>query len=263
MARPKRKYSPRQRKQPNAQKRKRRLRTLESLVCMAVLAGSALAFFHFIRVSPYFLVSTLRIEGMQRLDEETVRAVAGITSRDNVLFLDIREIEARVEAIPYVKSCTVSRLFPDTVSIRFTERQPLATVLINSQLFEVDGEGVLLRLIDPLAPHTGPFITSLPGVPYAEVGDRIDTQVLKRALDVWRAFNSVPVSESVTVSEIAALSDSNILMFCDNLDYEIRWGRLDARQQAQTLDIFWRAEQGAPPCNEYLDLRFENEVACR
>jgi hypothetical protein len=52
-------------------------------------------------------------------------------------------------------------------------------------------------------------------------------------------------------------------MFCDNLDYEIRWGRLDAREQAQTLDIFWRAEKGAPPCHEYLDLRFENEVACR
>ena len=263
MARPKRKHSPRQRTKPNAEMRKRRLRLLESLVCLIVLTASGLGFYHFISVAPYFLVSTLRIEGMKRLNEEAVRAVAGITSEDNVLFLDTQAIKDRVEAIPYVKTCTVSRVFPDTVSIRFIEREPLATVLINSRLFEVDAEGVLLRELEPLTPHTGPFITNLPGVAYAEVGDRISTQVLQHALEVWSAFSSVPMAESVTVSEIAAMSDSNILMFCDNLDYEIRWGRLDARQQAHTLDIFWRAQKGEPPCGEYLDLRFEDEVACR
>lgn len=262
MVRPKRSHSPRRRAaQVNRRKRLRRLANV--ILCLALLVGGGVMFYEYLRNASHFRVRTLRVEGMRYLDEETVRAVAGVTAGDNVLFLDIRAVQARVEAIPYVKSCKVRRDFPDRVVISFVEREPVATVLLNSHLFEIDREGVLLREVDSFAPHPGPFITNVPGLAYVEPGDQLDEQALRRALDVWEAFRGLPMSEEVTVSEIAARSANEILMFCDNLSYEIRWGRADVRRQARNLDIFWRAQRGQAVCGQYLDLRFDDEIVCR
>ncbi|MFP4499726.1 MAG: cell division protein FtsQ/DivIB [Candidatus Hydrogenedentota bacterium] len=262
MARAKRKQTFRRRK-VHSQRRRVAAYLIEIAVCLIVVMGVGLAFYRFVRESEHFLVRTLRIEGMQQLDEERVRAVAGVTSSDNLFTLDIAAVRARVEAIPLVKRCEVIRVFPDVVRIRFTERTPVATVLINSRLFEVDGEGVIVREVDTLAPHEGPFITNVPGLAYAELGDQLEHAALREALRVYEAFRGISVAQEVTVSEIAAMSRDEIRMFCDNLGFEIRWGRTNPMRQAQNLDVFWRAKAGQIECNQYVDLRFDNEVVCR
>ncbi|HIJ66215.1 MAG TPA: hypothetical protein HPP77_09735 [Candidatus Hydrogenedentes bacterium] len=71
----------------------------------------------------------------------------------------------------------------------------------------------------------------------------------------------------VTVSEIAAPHEDHIRMYCDELPFEIRWGRRDFVNEAHRLDLIWREtghmERVDPPCQEYLDLRFGNEPVCR
>jgi len=52
-------------------------------------------------------------------------------------------------------------------------------------------------------------------------------------------------------------------MYCDELQFEIRWGRDDVVQQARNLDVLWQQRGADLPCTSYLDLRFGQDLACK
>lgn len=71
------------------------------------------------------------------------------------------------------------------------------------------------------------------------------------------------MAAQVNVSEISAARANEILMYCEELPFEIRWGRGDPVAQAERLDFLWNAKGGHLECAEYLDLRFDNDLVCR
>ena len=52
-------------------------------------------------------------------------------------------------------------------------------------------------------------------------------------------------------------------MYCDELGFEIRWGRDHIDKQSKKLGIFWSNQNKNVSCKEYVDLRFGNDVACK
>lgn len=259
------------RRQPRRGSRRNRKRlrdrfgvfALEAFFGLAVLGLLGFASYRYLIDTPYLLVKRLRIEGAKRLNEEDIRRTAGITDGDNMLFLRTSPVQARIAAMPYVKKCAVQRAFPDTVVIQVEERMPAATLLANNRLLEIDREGFVLSELSRHTSDNGPFITNVAGLDYVETGDHLEEPSLLNALAVWCAFSSVPVSQEVRVSEIAAYGPNEILMYCDDLEYEIRWGRNDFEGQARRLDVFWRAKRDKVALNEYIDLRFDDKVVCR
>lgn len=254
---------PRRRRAP----RPRRVRMLkhatEVLICLAVLGGIAHAFSGYVVESERLQVKRIRIDGTRVLSPEAIRAASGITDGHNLLFFSPRAVEQRIEALSYVRSCTVRRAFPDTVIIEVVERAAVATLLVHGHAWEIDEKCTVLRRLDPLAPHTGPLITCVPDLGAIEEGQRIESAPLRAAIDVWRAFSLQPVSQEILLSEIAAPGENNIAMYADGLPYEIRWGRADFERQARMLDLLWRRKGGQLPCGEYLDLRFDNDLVCK
>lgn len=236
---------------------------LEGLVCLAVLIGSIVAFYRYAQASAYFAVRQVRVDGVRLLNPEYVVSVAGVTTADNVVFLNLTRIEERVESIPYVRECIVTRAFPDTVVIHVEEREATATLLADNHLFEVDRECVVLRQLKPFEPYTAPFITDVGGLGYVEAGKILDDTPLKSALEAWDAFQKTPLASKVVVSEIAAPSANSVRMIFDDFPYEVRWGRGDFQQQARNFHDLWAHLDERIGCQEYLDLRFGNDVACR
>ena len=252
----------RQRRRPVTRSR-RILRTIEAVVCCALLGAGGYWFYHFLQESEYFSVKIIRVQGNNVLDGEDVIAASGLSQEDNLLFLDISAVEDRVEAIPYVHTCRVSRRFPDLVILKVEERTPIATLLVGSRCFEVDAEGVVLRELSPTDPYVSPFIMRVEEVSLVEVGERLEAEDLRNALAVVQAFRGTQLSEQVTVSELAVYGEDDIRMICDELPFEIRWGRDDFAEQGKRLDILWRESDGVLPCKQYLDLRFGNDLACK
>jgi cell division protein FtsQ len=234
------------------------------VLCFGLVIGLTYGFYRYLQVSPHFLVRSLEIRGAELLPDERVRAVAAITAADNVIFLNTNEVQRRLMQLPHVYACSVRRRFPDTIIIEIEERVPVATLLLNNHLLELDNEGMVLRELDPAAEHTGPFITDVSGLGYVEVGQQLEHPALLKALEVYEAFSALPIATEITVSEIAATAANAILMYCNELPFEIRWGRRPVAEQARDLHILWRArKEDLRLCKEYLDLRFDNQLACK
>ncbi len=255
----------------NTRRRPRRLGGLfrpsavavELVLCLGIIGGSVYGFKSFAAESEYFLVKWIRVEGARILDDDTIRAATGITQESNILFLNPRAIQRRVEALPYIGGCRVTIVFPDTVVIRVGERMPYATLLAHNRCFAIDREGRILEEIALGQEFPGPLITNVPGIDSVDLGTTVAAPPLHSALDLWEAYSETEASSRLRVSELSAASVNDIRMYCENVPYEIRWGRGGYREQARRFDLLWQAKNGNIDCREYLDLRFGPDLVCR
>lgn len=260
----KKKAAPSRRRKPSKTLTLRQwLYAVEGACCVALLGWIAWAFYQFVRDSGEFNLHAIHVEGASATTPYDIVAASTLTKADNVLLFDRRGTRRNVEAMPYVKSCAVDAVFPDTVVLRVEERRPAATLLIDNRSFEIDDELVVLRELDHRAPHVDPFVTGIDQLEFVQPGDRIDNDRLAAALDVWKNFASTYMAQDVTVSEIESLQDDDIRMYCDELPFVIRWGRENFADQAKRLDVLWREKKGDLGCREYLDLRWGEDLACK
>ena len=229
---------------------------------LATFCTAALGLYKYANDSDYFRVKTIQIDGARLLKAADIAAASGVSNEDNILLIDPDFVEANVEAIPYVKRCEVTRTFPDLVQISIEERYPVATLLAHNHSYEIDAEMTVLRRLPNDATNTGPLISQVSDVGAVEPGMRLTQAPLRVALQIWQAFAETTMAQEVTVSEISAAGANEIRMYCDELPFEIRWGRDDVRRQAQNLDVLWRQRGSKLPCTEYLDLRFGQDLAC-
>lgn len=72
--------------------------------------------------------------------DEIVR-VSGVFRGQSIFAVDPDGIRCAIEKMPWVWSAIVQRRFPDTLSIRVVERQPMAIWRVNQKTFLVDKEG--------------------------------------------------------------------------------------------------------------------------
>ena len=90
-------------------------------------------------------VKTVEVKGNERLDSAYLCALSGITQQSHLLKMDVGAVESALLSEPYVAAVDISRVFPNTVVLEITERQPAAFILQNGMYSLVDEEGVILE----------------------------------------------------------------------------------------------------------------------
>lgn len=89
-------------------------------VVTLVLAGAVAA------LAATWRVTSIRVEGAERLPPETVLGEAGLAGGERMLLTRFGEVEERVEGLAAIRGATVRRRLPSTIVIVVRERQPLA-----------------------------------------------------------------------------------------------------------------------------------------
>jgi len=230
---------------------------------MSLLICGGRWLYHYLEQTEHLALKTIGIEGVSMLDPEEVIAASGLTSADNVLFFDAKAARKRVEGLPHIKSCRISRSFPDRVVIAVEERVEVATLLVENRTYGIDAEGIVLRELSPGAGIQQPLLADVPDLRYVETGQALPHPPLHEGLAVWEAFSQTRMARDLTVSELSARAVDDIRMVCDELPFEIRWGRGNYASQSQRLDFLWDLQGGELDCSEYLELRFEPDLVCK
>ena len=239
------------------------------LLKVAVIGGAFASIAYpvneYLKNSPRYLVQHIAVEGANLIPPQDVVDASGITSGDNLMSVDTAAVTDRVMRIQYIHTCAVRREYPDRIIIKISERHPNAMLLVDNNAWEIDDECVVLGGLNPLEAYEGPTITNLPDVTKAnmEVGKRVDSAALLAALEVWKAFSTVPMSQTVELSEISAPSPDQISMILDGVGFEIIWGRSKFLTQARRLNTLWQKQGGRLPCRQSLSLQFDEDLVCR
>jgi cell division protein FtsQ len=113
-----------------------------------------------VSVSPLLDVDQVTVRGASRLDQEEIEAAAGVHVGDALLWMDPGAAVEGIEALPYVRSATAAREWPDAVRITVRERAPVAWVdAPGGKKAVVDRTGRVLEEVD-----TPPGLPQLVGV---------------------------------------------------------------------------------------------------
>lgn len=109
------------------------------LVVVALGAGMVYA----VWFSSLLSVKGVQITGTHTLTTQRVRTVARVPIGKPLIGVDLGAIHQRIAALAPVASVDVTRQWPDEISIRITERVPLAVVNIGGHLHALDKDGVV------------------------------------------------------------------------------------------------------------------------
>jgi len=149
--------------------------------------------------SDYFLVDSIRVENLQRVNREEILAFADIRTGVSIFDLDLRVIGKKIEENPWVDEATVKRIFPREVVIRVREHQPLAIVNLD-YLYYLDAEGEVFKVLGAEDSLDFPVVTGLGReamVNSSETSRRwlLTTVELLKMLKERKEFNFTQISE--------------------------------------------------------------------
>ncbi len=143
----------------------RKLRQLERVLLsmLVVVAGLAALYglYRLVFMGSVFGVDKLQVEGnWKMLDAEEVARRSGIKAGDNLFWISVEAIHARLSEEPWIKEVAVRRRLPHTLCIYVEEYEPTAIVASND-LYFVDEEGHIIKRVDPDEKKDLPVLSGL------------------------------------------------------------------------------------------------------
>ena len=203
----------------------------------------------------FFQIKKVETKGASRASvadiQEVVRREVGATG---VWRADLQQLSQHLEQLPWVRSAIVTRVLPDGIRVRITERQPRAVVRNgNGRFIWVDDDAVFLGEMAP-TDHMPSFF--LRGWSEEENARAENKQRVAKFLELQTEWESQNLSERVSEVNLMDLRDVRVQLGGDDSQIEVRLGSQDQGMRLQkaltVLDAQRQTARG--PLISYIDL---------
>lgn len=95
-----------------------------------------------------FAINEIRVSGNVETSEIDIFDRVGLDGWTSLVGFDVQDARERIESLPWVESVTVRKIYPATLEVRVTERQPFAIWQQGARLSLIEADG---RVIAPLS----------------------------------------------------------------------------------------------------------------
>lgn len=205
----------------------------------------------------FFQLQKVEIQGTARASAE---AMQEIIQRDvaetGVWQADLKTISGHLEKLPWVRNAIVTRVLPDGIRVRITERQQRAVVRLTSgHLLWVDDDAVLLGAMQPTDQMPAFFLRGW----NEEESDESRTENRERVtkfLELQRLWSGAGLADRVSEVNLTDVRDVRAQLAGDDSQIEVRLGSQDlGKRLQQALDVL-DAQRQTPrgPFVSYIDL---------
>lgn len=181
----------------------------------------------------FFQLRTIEVQGTSRLQPADIQAlVRQSVDKTGVWKADLNSLNERLERLPWVRTAVVSRVLPDGIRVRITERSPRAVVRTSAGRFRwVDEDAALLGEMQPTDQVPAFFLHGLSDEDSASARNENRERVAK-FLELQQAWDTAGISERVSEVNLMDIRDVRAQLAGDNSQIEVRLG---ARDQASRL----------------------------
>ena len=94
-----------------------------------------------------FGLDAITITGQRELTAQEILSVAGVSDRNSLPFLDVREVRERLKLAPLVGEASVRKLYPNRLVIEVTERDAHALWQKDGEIFVISADGTPIDTI--------------------------------------------------------------------------------------------------------------------
>lgn len=214
---------------------------LAGLAALALVGLGAWRGYLWVMSSPRFAIRQIVVTGNVRVPEDELLRRAGLAPGRNVFSVRLADVERQLAQHPWIASVRASRRLPDTLTIRVTERQPAALVLLGAPyLADRQGRPFKRAAIEAGEADDLLVVSGLDRKAYARQPEGVHAQV-RRALELadrWHRSGTRPA-----IGEVHVGGDELTLYMLEGA-VAVRLGDLAIDQLAPRLerfDVVWTA----------------------
>ena len=203
-------------------------------LALAIVIGVVVfAGYRAVASASFFQLRTVELQGTSRLQPADIQAlVRQSVEKTGVWQADLNGINERIEALPWVRTAVVSRVLPDRIRVRITERTPRAVTRTSAGRFRwVDEEAALLGEMQPTDQVPAFFLRGLSDED-SESARNENRERVAKFLELQQSWDNVGLSERVSEVNLMDIRDVRAQLAGDNSQIEVRLG---SRDQAERL----------------------------
>lgn len=204
-----------------------------------------------------FQVRRVDVQGTARASTEEIQTlVRHEASKAGVWQADLTALSARIERVPWVRTAVVSRVLPDGLRVRITERVPRVVVRISSGHFVwVDDDAVLLGEMSP-ADQISAFFLRGWAEEDSEQARSENRERVQKYLELAREWDAAKLSDRVSEVNLIDLRDVRVQLAGDDSQIEVRLGSQElGKRLKQALEVLDEQRQTLRgPLISYVDL---------
>ena len=205
----------------------------------------------------FFQVRRIETKGAARASVDEIQTVVRRdVGQTGVWQADLPELSKHLERLPWVRTAVVTRVLPDGIRVRVTEREPKAVVRTSAGRFVwVDDDAVYLGEMSPTDQMPAFFLRGWneddSATAQAENRERVS-----KFLELQRDWNTQGLSERVSEVNLLDLRDVRVQLAGDDSQIEVRLGSQDqSARLSKALTVLDAQRQTARgPLISYIDL---------
>ena len=195
-----------------------------------------------------FLLTRFEIFGNRRARTEEILRVLERWRGRNLVTLDLAPLAAAISRHPWVERVTLSKRFPDGLSVRVAERRPVALLREDAMLWWLGDDGRPVARYEPRGDDASYVLVA---------GDR---RTLPEAVGLLRDLRAAQPEYFSALSEIAALPDGGFGMMDSIFRRPVRVLRPDAPEKIRALLEARRFIESRGWEARAIDLRFADRI---
>jgi cell division septal protein FtsQ len=231
-------------------------------VALAVLGYLTYRAGHLLMSSDALTVTRITVGGNSRMSKGEVLALLAGVEGTNMLAADLESWRRKLLTAPWVADATIRRVFPGTLAVAVTERQPLGIGRINDNLYLVDQRATI---IDEYGPNYAeldlPIIDGL-GSPSPANGLLVDAARAYLAGRLLVELHRRPqLAGRISQIDVSDARDAVVILKGEGTLLRLGNDRFAERLQSY-LDLA-PALRARVPAIDYVDLRFDERVYVR
>ena len=163
---------------------------------------------YFLYTSPQFEVRKIKIDRLKTLTNYDVCQKIDIDSHANLFKVNLVSIRRKLEREPRVRKAVLTRLLPDCIVIKLTERQPLAQVAMGNRFVVADEMGVLFAKLSSPQEDLPMVYGFAGGFKKLVLGQKLSDLKLQRAIKCIRIMrrNGLKAISNLEIDEKGALT---------------------------------------------------------
>lgn len=160
--------------------------------------------------SSVFTVTQVSVKGNSLVSADTIKAIAAVPIGTALVFTDPEPIATRVAELPEMQTVTVSRVWPNSIEIKVTERTPVFAIRSPAgEYWLVDAAGIVYHTVTAKPKDLVPVNTQT-----------LDIPVLR---DAGIVINALPGPVRQRVTAVHVLSGDNIVLSLSG-GAQVVWG---------------------------------------
>lgn len=227
------------------------------IAAIATIGLIALVAYRAAASASFFEIRTVETKGASRASINDIQTVVRRdVAQTGVWRADLEQLSQHLERLPWVRTAIVTRVLPDGIRVRISEREPRAVVRNAAGRFVwVDDDAVYLGEMSPTDQMPAFFLRG-----WSE-DETASTQTENRArigkfLELQREWESQGLSERVSEVNVQDLRDVRVQLAGDDSQIEVRLGSQDQGMRLSkaltVLDAQRQTSRG--PLISYIDL---------